>query len=281
MATVTPITDYLYERRSSPFLALTRGSFEFLHTSPNGQTGIAFRQLSVAPLGHLSVPSGQLLIGDPFSMLQHENNVWFPVPKGKHQVLLTQAAVGEDKRLTAGQRAAYVSVVFDAEALARRQDEQRIRLLAHDDPSVPFDRLHPTLPVLPDGYFSEAEARQKSRPGIAVLSGSIALSDVRNFEALMPPNLQHSGRGWLERFFEHGIPGSWFDAMDAEDTWPKACCNVSLPDATNGENIVICPTGWGDGRYPVILETEGEKTIALHLDFQVVPHDFLDNPNFG
>lgn len=281
MAAVTPIIDHLYERRSSPFLAMTRGSFEFLHTSTNGQAGIAFRQLSVAPLGTLGLPSGQLLLGDPFGGLQHENNVWFSAPPGHHPVFLTLAAVGEDKQLTAAQRAAYVSVVFDGPAIARRQESQRQSVLRKEDPSVPREFLQSLQAMLPNGSFSEDEARLKLRPGVQITSGSMALSDAQRFEALMPPNIPDSGRGWLERFFEHGIKGSWFDAMDAGHPWPKGCCNVALPDGTESENVIICPSGWGDGRYAVVMEFDQDKPIALHVDFEVVPHDYSDNPNFG
>lgn len=281
MAAVTPIIDHLYERRSSPFLAMTRGSFEFLHTSSHAQTGIALRQLSVAPLGTLALPSGQLLLGDPFGALQNENNVWFELPPGHHPVFLTLAAVGEDKQLTASQRAAYVSVVLDPQAMARRQESQRQKVLHREDPAVDRESLQPLLATLPHGSFSEEEARLKLRPGVRITSGSMALADAQRFEALMPPNIPDSGRGWLERFFEHGIEGSWFDAMDAGHPWPKGCCNVPLPDGQEGENLIICPTGWGDGRYAVVMELEQGRPIALHVDFEVVPHDFSDNPNFG
>lgn len=267
--------DHCYPRRSSPFLALTRGCFEFQHTSTDNTTGVALRRLSVAPLGMLKVNSGKLVIGDPFALLQHEENVWYDVPAGEHPVFLTTAAVGEDKTLTAGQRIAYVSVVFDTQALAHRQEQQRVRLATGADPSVASEQLVEQLAELSTGSFSEAETASKLRPGIPVLSGSVALSDVESFEALMPPNLSN-GQGWLERLFEHGLSGSWFDAMDQAEPWPRGCANLTLPDAPHEENIVICPTGWGDGRYAVILEWDDQqRPIALHIDFQVIPRDSM------
>lgn len=273
--------DHRYDRRGSPFLALTRGCFEFLHTSTNGTTGVALRQLSVAPLGRVRIHSGRLLVGDPFSMLQHEGNPWFDVPPGEHAVLLTLAAVGEDRELTARQRAAYVSVVFQPEALARRQDLQRDRLLRQEDPALPSMQLEEAPPMPPHGSLSEAETEALRRPGVSVLSGSLALCDAEAFEALMPPNRTDGGNGWFERFFDHGVPGSWFDSMDAGSPLPKGCCNILLPDAENGETIVICPTGWGDGHYPVCEETDDQgNLVALHVDFGVVPYDSMGKPNF-
>ena len=272
------IIDHQYDRRTSPFLALTRGRFEFLHTSNTRNQGVACRQLSIAPLGELRLPSGKLLAGDPFSGLHHENNAWFEVPAGTHDVFLTLAATGEGGVFSPGQRAAYVSVVFDPKALSERQDAQRARLLQHQDPAVPFASLQALEVCLPDFMFSEAETKGRKKAGVEIFSGSVGLTDCVAFERLMPPNIPAQGLGWLERYFDHDLPGSWFDAMDNDGITPTGSANVTLPDG-EGDNIVVTSTGWGDGRYQAWMETgPGGEPVAFHIDFQVIPFDTMGAP---
>ena len=254
---------------------MTRGTFEFYHTSPDRMKGVANRQLSVAPLGKLFLPSGQLLAGDPFSGLSHEENSWFSVPAGEHGVFLTLAATGEDGHFSLAQRSAYISVVFNPEALSARQEAQRIRLNQGEDPTVFLDRLAPAMVSLPHFSLSEAEAQSRLRAGVPIFSGSIGLTDLEAFERLMPPNIPAEGRGWLERYFDHGLDGSWFDAMDDLISTPMGSANLLLPDATH-ENIVVTATGWGDGRYQAFIETdENGSPIAFHVDFEIIPFDAM------
>ena len=269
------LADFCYERRQSPFLALTPGAFHFLHTSPDTHTGVAVRKLSIESLGSLNIPTGRLLLGDPFRGLQESGNVWHAVPAGQHPVILTLAQVGEDDRIAA-LRTAYVSVVFEPEALAQRQAEQRRAQATGRDPAVPPEALAPSFPHLPNGSFSQEEAMALTKRWVTVCTGCLALADVEAFEELMPPNRAEPERGWFERLFETGRPGSWFDALDAAAPWPRGASNHLLPDAEKEENIVLCSSGWGDGRYQVVLEHASDgRLVALHVDFQVVPFDPL------
>lgn len=267
--------DYCYERRESPFLALTRGTFHFLHTSQDRKTEVAVRQLSLSPLGTLAVPSGRLVAADPFQNLRSKGNAWLSVPPGHYTVIQTIAQVGEDSRMAAS-RTAYLSLVFDLERLGKRQQEQQKTLFEGRNPSLPSTRLLPLTPELPDFDFSEAEAMELTRAGIPILTGCLSVADNEALERRMPPDEPLEARGWLEVLFEHGVEGSWFDAIDSSAPWPKGCANLLLPGGDPEETVVLCQTGWGDGRYDVLLEVDADlHPLAIHFDFQVIPRDPL------
>lgn len=69
----------------------------------------------------------------------------------------------------------------------------------------------------------------------------------------------------------------WFDdAVFAERDYstPESYAaprNVPMFAATSGENYVMCPSGWGDGSYPVFAtRTAHGELCAVHIDFEVV-----------
>ena len=44
-----------------------------------------------------------------------------------------------------------------------------------------------------------------------------------------------------------------------------------MPLASNGENVVISNSGWGDGVYPVVLTRDAAGApLGLHIDLGVV-----------
>lgn len=273
--------DWLYERDQGPFLALCRGRFGFLHTSPDRRSGIAVRNLATAPLGSIHVPSGAIVAGDPFRGLKPSANPRYPVPAGTHPVIQTLAQVGEDDRIAA-LRTAYVSIVYRPDLMAERQALQRQALADGRDPAIGPKCLARATPWLPDGSFSEAETRRLLRPGFAVLTGVLGMADADLFEARMPANRDEPGHGWLETLFEHGQENSWFDQLDSDAPWPKGSSNHLLPpgdpdDAFPEANIVLCQAGWGDGRYQAFIESFLGQPIALHVDFQVIPSDPMED----
>ena len=273
--------DWLYERDQAPFLALCRGRFGFLHTSPDRHSGIAVRQLSTAPLGDLHVPSGAVVAGDPFQGLKPSGNPRYPMPAGSHRVIQTLARVGEDDRIAAI-RTAYLSIVYRPDLLALRQEQQRKALADGQDPAVSRKFLSLAHPILPEGSFSEAETRRLLRPGFPVLTGVLAVADAAGFEERMPINRMEPGHGWLETLFEHGVDNSWFDHLDSSQPWPKGSSNHPLPGSEQDDghpqaNVVLCQTGWGDGRYHAYIETLEGVPVALHVDFQVIPNDPMED----
>lgn len=267
--------DFLFERDKAPFLALCRGSFGFLHTSPTRLEGVAVRKMSLAPLGSLHVPSGQVVIGDPFSRLKPHGNVRWNVPAGTHRVVQTMAWVGEDDRISA-MRTAYLSIVFNQDLMEKRQAWQRKRLADGLDPSPDPSLIKVMGPILPEGSFSEEETQRLLQPIIPILTGALAISDATLFEDRMPVNRAEVGQGWLENLFDHGTEDSWFDQLDSDSPWPKGSSNHLLPPGEGGPdnaNIVICQTGWGDGQYEAFMEIIDGQPAAMHIDFLLVPAD--------
>ena len=270
-----PSHDFIFERDQTPFLALCRGSFGFLHTSPTRVEGVAVRQMSLAPLGTLHVPHGQVVIGDPFSRLKPEGNVRWNIPAGDHRVIQSMARVGEDDRMSA-LRTAYLSLVFDQQRVQQRQAWQRSQLAQGLNPSLDPSQLLAMGPCLPEGSFSEEETQRLLQPIVPILTGALAVADATLFEDRMPLNRAEVGQGWLENLFEHGVEGSWFDQLDSEHPWPKGSSNHPLPPGNHGSdeaNIVICQTGWGDGQYEVFMELVDGQPAAMHIDFLVIPSD--------
>ncbi len=268
--------DFVFERDQTPFLALCRGSFGFLHTSPTRVQGVALRQLTLSPLGSLHVPNGHVVIGDPFSGLKPHGNVRWDIPSGIHPVIQTMAQVGEDDRISA-LRTAYLSLVFNQELVEQRQSWQRARLARGLNPSLGEDQLSAMSPTLPDGTISEEETYRLLRPFVSIFTGALGVADATLFEDRMPLNRAEINQGWLENLFEHGVEGSWFDQLDSDTPWPKGSSYHSLPQSQDNDadraNIVICQTGWGDGQYEVFMEMVDEQPAAMHIDFQVIPSD--------
>src|SRR5215831_15887904 len=75
------------------------------------QTEDGPRFLWTIPCGDLLLPSGRLVACDPFASLEHGNNRFVPVPKGKFPVIVTLADVS-DKQDKSHIREAYASIVF-------------------------------------------------------------------------------------------------------------------------------------------------------------------------
>jgi len=61
------------------------------------------------------------------------------------------------------------------------------------------------------------------------------------------------------------IPESWLSRMDA------GYADIALPGAKDGENVIMCHSGLGDGYYPVIGTYDGRgELLGVHIDLQVV-----------
>jgi hypothetical protein len=260
---LTTQPDHLYTASALPFLAMTRGHFHWAQ----GEQRV---QLSILPLGELFLPSGQLLIEDPFHFLRPHLNRHFPAPLGRHSVFQTMARLGTGD--SEPLRAAYLSVVFNEELMNKRRQAQKDRLHQGQDPSLDRALLTPLFPTLPRDSFSERDWERMSQPSVPVLTGTLALADLTRFEGLMPSDLPDIGEGWLETVFDHGVPGSWFDALDNEAPFPPGTANIQLPEGHEEDRIVLARTGWPNGTFPICLETSDQgEPLALHIDFDVLP----------
>ena len=203
--------------------------------------------LSVVTCGLLKLPSGQLVACDPFAGLQPKNNLFVQVPPGSYEVKVTLADVS-DALDGSHIREAYATLIIDPIA-----QELRRRIIT----------------PLPDGKTAPPEiAADGTYYGFPVDAGTACFVDNQAIATSMPDG------DWYNEVFDNGTPDSWFSLMDHSKSLRDGIANIVLPLAKNGENIVICHSGWGDGRYPVIGSyDEKDRLIAIHIDFMVVFRD--------
>jgi len=79
---------------------------------------------------------------------------------------------------------------------------------------------------------------------------------------------------WYDNYFENDDPNCWFNRMDDEEHIRGGIASIRLPNATNGSNLILFHSGWGDGFFPIVggYNTSG-KLVAVHIDFQVLGDD--------
>lgn len=117
------------------------------------------------------------------------------------------------------------------------------------------------------GLPSSETRRELLIPGFPVDSGTACFVDDEALVHGMPPE-----EDWYASVFESGSPISWFARKD--DPWHiwEGIANVLLPLGRNGWNLILFPSGWGDGVYPVIGGYDAqERLVAVHVDFGVIP----------
>jgi len=193
--------------------------------------------LHVVACGTLHLPSGHLVVADPFVDLRASGNAYVDVPPGSYPVEVTLADVsGKDDGSHV--REAYVS------------------LLLSQEPEVVRRPLTPTA----QGTANE-ELEPDAFVGFGVDSGTGCLVDAASLASSMPPE-----REWSE-VFDDGTDRSWFSRLDAPDDPRTGLANVALPLAKHGENIVLFHTGWGDGYYAVVGGFDArDRLVAVHVD---------------
>jgi hypothetical protein len=199
--------------------------------------------LSVVDCGFLHLPTGRLTVCDPFAVLQKGYNLCVQVPPGRYRALVTLADVSE-----AGDashiREAYATLMLDEAAV-----EATRRIITPCENAA-------CLPEMDDegGYF-----------GFPVDAGTACLVDQGAVDTLMPDG------DWFAGLFDNGTSESWFARMDDPDHIREGLANIPLPLATQGENIVVIHSGWGDGHYPIVggYDASG-RLVRVHIDFLVV-----------
>ncbi|WP_377644378.1 DUF4241 domain-containing protein [Oryzobacter terrae] len=206
--------------------------------------------LTTVDLGVLVVPSGVLGATDPFVRL--DDPLTTSVPPGSYPVHLTIADVSE---------ALDGSHLREAYLTLRVADGIPVRLevVAPDGAAPPDD---------PDAFY-----------GVPVDTATVAFVDAAAVTSGMPPQDPPGtgGSGWYDDLFEPDEGGGWFGLMDDPSHLRAGSANIALPLATNGENVVLTHSGWGDGLYP-LLRTYDEAGVLLevHVDLMVVPPEGLD-----
>lgn len=218
-----------------------------LHTGP---AAIETYVLSVIDCGTLRMPTGQLVVCDPFAFMGRDDgdgsvNPSLKIPPGDYAVKVTLADVS-GKSDGSHMREAYATLLIDATA---REVTRRI------------------ITPLPDGTAPDPEIDEDGEyHGFPVDAGTACFVDAGSLASSMPDQST-----WYDDLFENDRPDSWFNQMDNPAHIREGLANITLPLAKSGENIVLVHSGWGDGFYPVVggFDATG-RLIRVHIDFLVV-----------
>lgn len=202
-------------------------------------------EIAVVDCGELALPSGRLVAADPFVTLTREND-YYAVAPGRYPVRVTVD-----------------------ETLAR---EMYVSLLLSNAPEV---TRAPLIPLRHDGTPYPAPEPGEEY-GVPVDAGTVCFVDDEAVRRGMPADEST----WFETVFDDGSGASWFSRMDSASHHRPGLANIPLPLATDGANIVICHSGWGDGFYPVIGGFDAdERLVAVHIDLRL--HDALVDQENG
>ncbi len=191
--------------------------------------------LVVIECGDLMLPSGRLVAEDPFVTLTRQNP-YYLVPAGAYPVRVTIDETIE--------REMYVSLILAP------TDEAERRLL---------------IPYQPDGErYPEPEAG--SYYGVTVDAGAVCFVDDEAIQQGMPVD----SSTWHDELFQNDRDDCWFNLMDNPAHIRAGLANILLPRATDGANIIICHSGWGDDFYPVVggYDAQG-NLVAVHIDLLI------------
>jgi hypothetical protein len=201
--------------------------------------------LSCVDCGFLVMPTGRLIACDPFAGLQKSGNQWTQLVPGRYRVIITLADVSESSD-GSHLREAYATLLVDE---AAKEVSRRI--------------------ITPRAGGSQDAAEGKCY-GFVVDAGAACFVDDGALATCMPDN-DYGDNNWMDRFFCNESPDCWFNRMDDPHHIREGAANITLPGATNGENIVMFHSGWGDGVYPVIggYDLNG-RLVRVHIDFDVV-----------
>ena len=99
--------------------------------------------------------------------------------------------------------------------------------------------------------------------GLPVDSGTACFVDDEALSYGMPQE-----EDWYLEVFD----GSWFARKEDPGHIREGIANLLLPLGRDGSNLVLFPSGWGDGVYPLVggYGSQGEL-VAVHVDFFVIP----------
>jgi hypothetical protein len=198
---------------------------------------------SVVDCGILVMPTGRLATCDPFACMLKTGNPGVNIPQGKYPVKVTLADVSEEQD-GSHIREAYASLILSpAQEIVRK-------VLA----AVAVGQEAPQLEE--DQYF-----------GFPVDAGTACFVDEGALEYGMPDPMR-----WYEDLFDNGTSDGWFARMDDPNQIRAGIANIPLPLATDGANLILFHSGWGDGRFPVIggYDASGQM-VAVHVDCFVIP----------
>lgn len=159
-------------------------------------------KLSTISCGKLKLPSGQLMVCDPFAGLSKSNNAYVQITPGEFEVIVTLADVSPDLN-GSHMREAYASLILDPQA------EERTRKF-----------LEPTRDGKPSGEL----LKPGEYYGYSVDAGTACFADAQTVHADMPED-----DNWYEELFENESSDCWFEQMDVFRSSESARCLLSSP----------------------------------------------------
>ena len=196
--------------------------------------------LSVVDCGDLVLLSGRLVAADPFVTLERQNP-YYAVPAGTYPVRVTI-----DETL---EREMYVSLILSSSPEVER------RFLT---------------PFKPGGEPYPPAEDDESFYGVSVDAGTVCFVDDEAVQQHMPVD----EATWGDDLFENDTAESWFNLMDNPAHIRAGLANILLPGATDGANIIISHSGWGDGFYPVVGGYDAQGSlVAVHIDLLIHPEE--------
>lgn len=186
-------------------------------------------------LGTLHLPSGRLAVADPMMYLGHPADGAVTVTVG------------------AGDFPVYVDIVdVAAPGTPPHLRNRRLSVLLTGTGDVAWDTVGDTV---------GPTATTTSYGGIAVDTGMAGFVDADAATTGVPADEQER-----DDLFD-----SWWSVSEASSPAPRTCADIPLPLA-DGENVIYCMSGWGDGSYEVTGSMDAAGTLlAVHVDFGVEP----------
>ncbi|MBV1775231.1 DUF4241 domain-containing protein [Burkholderiaceae bacterium DAT-1] len=196
--------------------------------------------------GQLWLQSGRLVPCDPFASLQWRENGQLELEPGQYRVVVTVADISEAQD-GSDCRDAYLS------------------LIVNDQPATHWF----FLAALPEDMDYPDDLEDHQFIGIEAAQGAVGFVDADAVERLMPDPALEDWEDWV---FDSGEPDAWLAQLEDPDNVAAGIANIRLPNAQNGENIVICGAGFGEGNYPVVgtFTADGHLT-AVHIDLMMLP----------
>ncbi|MFO1378845.1 MAG: DUF4241 domain-containing protein [Chitinivorax sp.] len=202
-------------------------------------------RLFTVDCGELWLKSGRLVACDPLNGLQWRDNSELQLTPGKYRVVVTVADIS-DALDGSHLREAYLSLLLSEAPVAGW------RFLSPAPPSVELPRLgdHEFIPV-------------------NIESGLIALADADAIERLMP---DPADSDWEWDLIDSGDEDAWVAQLDDAQHLRAGTANIALPNAEDGENLILSQAGWGPGSYALVGTYAADGTLTgVHIDLAVLP----------
>lgn len=198
--------------------------------------------LRVVDCGELVANHGRLVVCDPIFYLEPNGNPFIPIPPGRYPVKVTVAdvsAAGDGSHL----RNAYASLLLSLKPEVRRRV---ITPVSEGEES----------PEMEDGEFI----------GFWVDAAIAGFLDEGALSTGMPVS-----DNWYTDVFDRDDETNWHRRLEDPGHIRRGLANVPLPLATDGSNVVLFSSGWGDGTYPVVggYDADG-NLVRVHIDFLVI-----------